>query len=233
MKHVHHPLAEIFPPLAPAELAALASDIKEHGLREPITTYKGAILDGRNRMKACGVAGVEARFEEYEGNDPVALVVSRNMFRRHLTTEQRALSAAKLATLKDGVRSDRQGASVEAPTQQRRCVRHRRLQARRRQSHNCSSNEQGPLGLYRKTCDDPPTFELIPAWLARYWPDTWAFRVACLNPPAFKLFRTERQVVELTESEYVSRLWEARGFDPAIQTLKIQTTLGTTLPPAP
>ena len=76
-------------------------------------------------------------------------------------------------------------------------------------------------GLYRKTCDDPPTFELIPAWLARYWPETWAFRVACLNPPAFKLFRTERQVVELTESEYVSRLWEARGFDPAIQTLKI------------
>ena len=118
LKHAHHPLAEIFPPLAPAELAALASDIKEHGLREPITTYRGAILDGRNRLKACGVAGVEPRFFEYEGEDPVAFVVSRNMFRRHLTLEQRATAAAKLANLKPGANQfDSKVASTAATSQ--------------------------------------------------------------------------------------------------------------------
>jgi ParB-like chromosome segregation protein Spo0J len=106
-KHVNHPLAEVFPPLSEVELAALAADIKQHGLRESITTYRGAVLDGRNRMKACQTAGVEPRFVEYDGDDPVAFVISRNMFRRHLTVEQRALAAAKLTTMKGAGRPSR------------------------------------------------------------------------------------------------------------------------------
>ena len=76
------------------------------------------------------------------------------------------------------------------------------------------------------------TFDPVPAWLARYWPDdNWAYRVACLNPPAYKLFRTEKQVVELTEQQYVSRLYEARGLDPETYMRKITIRLGNTLPP--
>ena len=116
MKTVHHPLAEIFPALSADELAALAGDIRAHGLREPITTYRGAVLDGRNRLRACREAGVEPRFVEYEGDDPVAFVVSRNMFRRHLTLEQRSLSAAKLATLRPG---DNQHAPIGATSQEK------------------------------------------------------------------------------------------------------------------
>ena len=103
-KHTNHPLAEIFPPLSEDELGALADNIRASGLHQPITTYKGAVLDGRNRLKACQRAGVEPRFVEYEGDDPIAFVISTNMFRRHLTLEQRAFAAAKLATLKSADR---------------------------------------------------------------------------------------------------------------------------------
>jgi hypothetical protein len=53
-----HPFAELFPLLEGTELEALARDIKEHGQDEPILTYQGMILDGRNRWRACELVGV-------------------------------------------------------------------------------------------------------------------------------------------------------------------------------
>src|SRR5262249_54845849 len=61
-------------------------------------------LDGRNRYHACQVAGIEPTFTVYTGDDPVAYVVSANLRRRHLKESQRAVVAAKLATLQDGQR---------------------------------------------------------------------------------------------------------------------------------
>ena len=77
--------------------------------REPIVLFEGAILDGRNRYRACMAAGVDPRFEIYDGNDPLAYVISLNLKRRHLDESQRAMVAAKIANIGGG----RLGGNVE------------------------------------------------------------------------------------------------------------------------
>jgi hypothetical protein len=85
-----HPDASLFPMMPPDELDALAEDIKKHGQREPIYVHQGMVLDGRNRLKACRIAGVEPDFREWNGHgSPVDFVVSMNLHRRHLTSEQK------------------------------------------------------------------------------------------------------------------------------------------------
>jgi len=100
-----HPLAEIFPLLEGAEFDELVADIKANGLREPIVTYDGMILDGRNRYRACPAAGKAPRFygafwaegkKLYAVDDPATYVISANIHRRHLTAEQKRELIAKL-----------------------------------------------------------------------------------------------------------------------------------------
>ena len=92
-----HPLADMFDLLEGQELLDLANDIKERGLHHPILLHPdGSILDGRNRYRACELVGVEARFETWDGKgSALALVISLNLMRRHLSTSQRALMAGK------------------------------------------------------------------------------------------------------------------------------------------
>jgi hypothetical protein len=91
------------------EIKALADDIKANGLRESITLFEGAILDGRNRYLACKQAGVEGRFEEFDGqSSPVAFVASRNLHRRHLTESQRAMVGARIKPLFEEEKRKRQ-----------------------------------------------------------------------------------------------------------------------------
>lgn len=105
-----HPAADIFPMMSAEEFTALVADVREHGLREPITlSSDGRILDGRNRYRACEEAGVTPHFVTWDGADPVAFVVSLNLHRRHLNERQRAVVAGKIANLTHGQRADQTG----------------------------------------------------------------------------------------------------------------------------
>ena len=95
----NHPAADLFPMLEGDDLADLAADIKANGLLEPIWLYQGSLLDGRNRLAACEMAGVPPQFREYGGDDPIGFALSVNLRRRHLTTGQRAMLAVDVEPL--------------------------------------------------------------------------------------------------------------------------------------
>lgn len=102
-----HPAAEMFPMMDDGAFEALASDIKANGQREPIIVHDGAILDGRNRYRACLHVGIDPEFMDWSGTgDPIAFVVSMNLHRRHLNESQRAMIAAKLVNMRQGERTD-------------------------------------------------------------------------------------------------------------------------------
>ena len=113
-----HPVASMFPMIKDDELQALADDIKANGQYEPIllATYDMSdpdgwfLLDGRNRFKACELAGVEPLFSrEYlllnagadEGAELITpesaaeWIISHNLKRRHLTPSQAAAIATE------------------------------------------------------------------------------------------------------------------------------------------
>lgn len=95
-----HPVADLFPMLADDELVELAADIAERGLLQAIVLdSEGRILDGRNRLAACHMAGLEPRFETYDGDDPDGYALAVNGGRRDLTKSKRAMIAAKSSKL--------------------------------------------------------------------------------------------------------------------------------------
>ena len=110
MSHIlkPHPLAALFPELPAEELAQLARDIKERGQLEPIILHKGSILDGRNRYRACQIAGVKPQIEEFNPKatkrSPSEFVLSRNLRRRHLSVGQKSAIALEWVRA-DGIKS--------------------------------------------------------------------------------------------------------------------------------
>ena len=113
-----HPAANLFPLIEGFDFDRLVSDISARGQIEPITLMPdGAILDGRNRWRACEALGKLPITRVYEGSDPLSFVISLNLHRRHLNESQRAMVAAKLATFKHGGdRVSEQGANLHLAT---------------------------------------------------------------------------------------------------------------------
>jgi protein gp37 len=103
-----HPVADLFPMMDAIALEALAEDIKEHGLRNPVvlTWDRKTIVDGRNRLAACDKAEVDPRFIDldasYTEQEIRDYIVSLNIERRHLSESQRAMIAVDLANMKRG-----------------------------------------------------------------------------------------------------------------------------------
>lgn len=97
-----HPVADLFPMLADDELKELAEDIKQRGLLQPIVVDEdGVVLDGRNRLAACKLAGVQPTFQQYDGGDPDGYALAVNVTRRHLSKGQKAMVAVEARFLKN------------------------------------------------------------------------------------------------------------------------------------
>lgn len=108
-----HPAAELFPMMSDAEYEGLKEDIRVNGQRDPVTLWCDEVIDGRNRLRACGELGIDPELTELSPDiDPVDWVLSHNLHRRHLTTAQRAMVASNLATLLAG-RPGKLNSSIE------------------------------------------------------------------------------------------------------------------------
>ncbi len=120
-----HPAAALFPMLSGDELAQLRaniSDRKAQGLKpllHDIVLDKpldegGRVLDGRNRLLACNMTGVEPTFTVYQGDDPIGFVIAANIHRRHLSASQRAAIAADLLPMYEAEAAARRAKGAEA-----------------------------------------------------------------------------------------------------------------------
>lgn len=125
-----HEFAKLFPLIDGDDFDALRDDVREHGVLDQIVVLDGKILDGRNRYNALAFlcesgellgpgwghrAGEpldadhllpdHSWFRKFNRNidgDPLSWVLSKNLKRRHLDESQRAMVAAKLATMSVG-----------------------------------------------------------------------------------------------------------------------------------
>jgi hypothetical protein len=97
-----HPAANAFRMMDDEELQELAESIKEVGLLDRITlgvvNGERFIVDGRNRRKACELAGVAPKYEEipFQNEDELRTFVAGRNERRSITKGQKAMAVAML-----------------------------------------------------------------------------------------------------------------------------------------
>jgi len=94
-----HPLAARWPMMPADELAALAESIAAEGLMHPLVLdASGRLVDGRNRLEACRLAGRSPRFLTPPGMDSDeavrAYITQVNAQRRNVSTGQKAMAVA-------------------------------------------------------------------------------------------------------------------------------------------
>lgn len=107
-----HPAANLFPLITGEDFEALKADIRANGQLEPIWTYQGQILDGRNRYRACVDLGLEPLTREWNGEGSlVQFVLSLNLHRRHLSSSQRAVVALEVLPMLEEEARARQSAA--------------------------------------------------------------------------------------------------------------------------
>jgi len=110
-----HPAAAIFDLLEDEALDSLAESIREHGLKQKIKILDGQIIDGRNRYRACLLAGVTPAYDEISlvnGELPADYVYAVNDKRRHLDHDARSLAGSRYKTQAAYEAKERQKAAL-------------------------------------------------------------------------------------------------------------------------
>lgn len=95
-----HPAADLFPMMDAETFAGLVEDVRTNGLLEAVwLTTDGLLLDGRNRLAACQLLGIEPATRTFKGDDPVRFVLGLNVHRRHMTPSELAVLALEVLPL--------------------------------------------------------------------------------------------------------------------------------------
>jgi hypothetical protein len=135
-----HPLCHLFPIMPDQELYGLAEDIRRRGLLESIVLLDGQVLDGRNRLEACRLAGVEPRFVDWKGDDsPLEWAIAKKMRRRQFNASQRAVIALAVLPL------------LEKEAKER--MRHSEGRGKKG-AHQCAPLSEGGVRQKRRAADD-------------------------------------------------------------------------------
>ena len=93
-------LATIFPGMSGGEYVSLKDSIRNLGLLEDITMWRGMVVDGYHRLRACLELGIEPSFHHLPGDAiPLEYVAGKNASRRHMSTGQRAVVAFRASRL--------------------------------------------------------------------------------------------------------------------------------------
>lgn len=92
---------------------ALIKSIQEYGCYDPITIWKGTIIDGHTRYTICKGYGIEFKTRELDLPDRNAVkrwILENQLARRNLTSTQREFLAARLSNLPLGTNQHREEA---------------------------------------------------------------------------------------------------------------------------
>lgn len=127
----------------------------------------GSIIDGRNRERACARAGVEPRYQRWDGKGSLAdFVVAQNIDRRHLNGTQRALMAKKLEPLYAAEAKERMRLSPGRPKKGEEKVpqlKEREEQARDKAAKAAKTNPHYVSDLKKIEKDAPEVYAKIEA----------------------------------------------------------------------
>ena len=94
-----HPQKAVVPVMDDGQFKDLVESIRRDGIRVPLDVTKAnVVLDGHSRLaaaRALNLKEVPVRVVKYEG-DEAKLMLTTNLARRHLTSEQRIALLAKV-----------------------------------------------------------------------------------------------------------------------------------------
>jgi phage N-6-adenine-methyltransferase len=94
-----HDIAHLWPSMAADEWAEFLADIAANGLLDPILTWRGSVVDGKHRLRACKETGVPPRFDALPDDWDewkVATHCQSKHRRRNLSATQKACVAAEV-----------------------------------------------------------------------------------------------------------------------------------------
>lgn len=120
MLKINPDFENLIPPLSEDEFSGLEKSILEEGVREPIVTWRGYIVDGHNRYKIATKYGLDFDTVEYDFADEAAVkewMILNQFARRNISNYQRSLLALELKPLIAAKAKERMFAGKADPTQ--------------------------------------------------------------------------------------------------------------------